>query len=57
MATIYSPALKENDGGTYLDKITEFSIRPPEVLSRIDQIGNYFRWFVIDSKSQKIDTI
>ena len=24
--------LKENDGGTYLDKINEFSIRSPELL-------------------------
>ena len=45
--------LKEIDGGTYLDKITEFLIRPPELLSYFDQVRNYFRWFMINSKSQK----
>ena len=49
--------LKESGGGTCLDKITEFSIRPPKLLSCFDQVGNYFRWFMIDSKSQKKETI
>ena len=27
------------------DKISEFSVRPPELRSCFDQIGNFYRWF------------
>ena len=33
-----------------MDKISEFSIRPPELLSCFDQVGNYYRWFKIIPK-------
>ena len=28
-----------------IDKVTQFSIRPPELCFLFDQIGNYYRWF------------
>ena len=34
------------------DRITEFSIQDPELSSCFDQVGNYYRWFKIDEKSQ-----
>ena len=34
------------------DRITEFSIRAPELSSCFDQVGNYYRWFKIDEKSE-----
>ena len=44
--------LQENRNVTYIDKITKFSVRPPELCSCFDQVGNYYRWFEVDSKSQ-----
>jgi hypothetical protein len=32
-----------------IDKITQFSVRPPELRSVFNQVGNYFRWFSIGS--------
>ena len=32
------------------DKISEFSIRPPELRSCFDMVGNYYRWFKIMHK-------
>ena len=32
-----------------VDNITKFSLRPPELREIIDQVGNYYRWFYIDS--------
>ena len=43
--------LKENDGCAHMDKIIEVSIRPPELVSCFDQVGNYFRWLIIYRKS------
>ncbi len=37
---------------TKLDNITAFSIRPPELLSVFKEVGNYFRWFHIDTKTK-----
>jgi len=31
-----------------VDRITQFSLRPPELRSLFDSVGNYFRWFHID---------
>ena len=33
-----------------IDKISQFSLRPPEFRSTIDMVGNYFRWFHIEMK-------
>ena len=40
-----------------LDKVTEFSIRPPELLHCFDQVGNYFRWFKIVPERLKKEDI
>ena len=47
--------LSENEavGPSKLDRISEFSIRPPELFTCFDQFGNYYRWFRIDKKFQK----
>ena len=34
-----------------IDKITKFSVRPPELLHIFDQVGNYYRWFKCTEKS------
>ena len=39
-----------------LDKITHFSLRPPELLP-IDMVGKYYRWFHISSKPLKDDVV
>lgn len=33
-----------------VDRITEFSLRPPELREVFDQVGNYYRWFTIEGK-------
>ena len=33
-----------------VDKITRFSVRPPELRSMIMNVGNYYRWFFIGEK-------
>ena len=40
-----------------IDKITQFSIRPPELRYLIDQTGNYFRWFKIIPQQLKEDDL
>ena len=40
-----------------IDKISQFSVRPPELRYIIDQVGNYFRWFRIFPKQLKEDAI
>ena len=34
------------------DRKTDFSIRATELSSCFDHVGNYYRWFKIDEKSQ-----
>ena len=36
-----------------VDKVTQFSVRPPELMFIFDQLGNYFRWFKIVPKIVK----
>jgi len=43
--------LRQTDSS--IDKITKFSVRPPELLKIFDQVGNYFRWFHISKKEIK----
>lgn len=40
-----------------LDKITLFSLRPPELISIVDSVGNYYRWFDTASKPLKDQTV
>ena len=35
---------------TKIDKITQFSLRPPELRKLFDKVGEYFRWFVVSPK-------
>ena len=46
--------LRENKASDHssFDRITEFSIRALELSSCFDQVGNYYRWFNVDKKSQ-----
>ena len=39
------------------DKISQFSVRPPELRYIIDQVGNYYRWFKIKPKKLDEDKI
>ena len=39
------------------DKISQFSVRPPELRYIIDQVGNYYRWFKILPKKLDEDKI
>ena len=32
-----------------VDKLTQFSLRPPEFLTLFNKVGEYYRWFVIDT--------
>ena len=41
---------KASDHSSF-DRITEFSIRAPELSSCFYQVGDYYRWFKIDEKS------
>ena len=38
-----------------VDKVTRFSIRPPEFLKFFDKLGDYFRWFSISDNKIKVD--
>ena len=29
-----------------IDKITKFSLRPPEIRNIVTELGNYYRWFL-----------
>ena len=40
---LYKDSIKVN-------KITQFSLRPPELLNCVDMVGKYYRWFDISSK-------
>eukprot|EP00957_Ditylum_brightwellii_P075490 5737779-Ditylum_brightwellii.AAC.1 len=39
-----------------IDLITRFSLRPPELMSIVDMVGKYYRWFNVSSNSLK-DTV
>ena len=40
---------------TQVDKITELSVRPPELRCVVDMVENYFRWFYIEPKPISYD--
>jgi hypothetical protein len=40
-----------------VDRITQFSLRPPELRDVIDRVGNYYRWFSISKKRMKAEEI
>ena len=40
-----------------IDKISQFSIRPPELRCLIDQVGNYYRWFEVLNEELNEDTM
>ena len=35
-----------------VDKVMQFSLRPPELRSTVDKVGNYYRWFYICMKDK-----
>ena len=37
-----------------IDAITQFSLRPPELRKIFDKVGDYFRWFKIEEKINKL---
>ena len=39
---LYKPSLKN-------DFITRLSLRPPELMSCVDMVGKYYRWFHVTS--------
>ena len=41
------------DSPLSVDKVTVFSVRPPELRHIFDQLGNYYRWFMIGNKEIK----
>ena len=44
--------------GISVDKVTQFSLRPPELQSTIDMIGNYYCWlYIIIDKNLNSDQI
>ena len=42
-----STLLESTDNNASVDKITQFSLRQPELLKLVDMVGKYFRWFQI----------
>ena len=40
-----------------VDKITQFSLRPPEFLKVFDKVGEYYRWFSISKTKIKVDML
>ena len=40
-----------------IDKVTQFSLRPPELMSLFDTLGNYFRWFQISKNKIKVNDL
>ena len=45
-----------NSQDLFVDKLTQFSLRSPELQSTIDTIGNCYRWFyIIMDKELKSD--
>ena len=37
-----------------MDKVTQFSLRPPELRSLFNDLGDYYRWFVVSNKKIKV---
>ena len=37
-----------------VDKVTQFSLRPPELRSLFNKLGNYYRWFVVSKTKVKV---
>ena len=37
-----------------VDKVTQFSLRPPELIKLFNQLGEYYRWFVVGKSKIKI---
>ena len=37
-----------------IDKVTQFSLRPPELMNLFDMLGNYYRWFQISKNKIKV---
>lgn len=37
-----------------VDKVTQFSLRPPELLQICDKLGDYYRWFHISKRKIKV---
>ena len=37
-----------------VDKVTHFSLRPPELLQICDKLGDYYRWFHTSKRKVKI---
>ena len=48
--------LFRNKNSSY-DKITEFSLRPVELMELFAKVGQYFRWFNVDSDSEIVGDI
>lgn len=46
-----------NRKSSRVDKITRFSMRPPELLKIVDMVGMYFRWFHISDQPLKNDEV
>ena len=40
-----------------VDKITKFSVRPPELHYIVDMVSKYYRWFKVGKGSLKYDTM
>ena len=40
-----------------IDKITLFSVRPPELIHIFDQVGSYFRWFKRAKRTMQRDEL
>ncbi|MGB0404839.1 MAG: hypothetical protein ACPGDB_01450, partial [Fusobacterium sp.] len=43
--------------GVSIDKITQFSLRPPELRLLVTELGNYYRWFYISKKKISFEQI
>ena len=37
--------------------ITQFSLRPSELITLVDMVGSYFRWFIVASNPLKEVTL
>ena len=33
-----------------IDRVTQFGLRPPELLALFNNLGTYYRWFLVDGK-------
>jgi predicted GIY-YIG superfamily endonuclease len=40
-----------------VDKVTQFSLRPPELLTLFNKLGEYFRWFIIDTSKISVNKL